>query len=57
MQSCFILNYGGTLIHYLQYGGKGTLGAARPQTCARGMIPLDPQLAKEHCWNKQTSSA
>ena len=47
----------GTLIHYLQYGGKGTLGAARPQTCARGMIPLDPQLAKEHSWNKQTSSA
>ena len=36
---------------------KETLGAARPQTCARGMIPLDPQLANEHRWNKQTISA
>ena len=28
------------------FPGGVTLGAARPQTCARGMIPLDPQMAK-----------
>jgi len=34
------------LILLFNTSGKETLGATRPQTCARGMIPLDPQLAK-----------
>ena len=33
-------------------GNKETLGAARPQTCARVLRTLDPQLANEHSWNK-----
>ena len=36
---------------------EDTLGAARPQTCARAVTALDPQLANESSWEKQTSSA
>ena len=46
----------GPLIHYLQLEERERWGLRAPQTCARGMIPLDPQLANEHSWNKQTSS-
>ena len=34
-----------------------TLGAARPQTCAKAVTALDPQLAIVRCRDKQTSSA
>ena len=34
-----------------------TLGAARPQTCARAVTALDPQLAILRCQDKQPSSA
>ena len=36
---------------------ENTLGAARPQTCARVLRTLDPQLANERSWEKLTSSA
>ncbi len=34
-----------------------TLGAPRAQTCARGVTPLDPHLAKELVWVFRTSTA
>jgi hypothetical protein len=33
----------------LRFDG-GTLGAPRAQTCARGVTPLDPRLAKILTW-------
>ena len=47
-------------MHEWQIGicGDGvTLGAPRAQTCARGMMPLDPLLAKLLDWVYQTSFA
>ena len=41
----FVLYYSSNCQGGIQPGKGRTLGAARPQTRARGMIPLDPQLA------------
>ena len=36
---------------------RGTLGAPRPQTCARGLNPLDPYLANKDPGKKAATSA
>ena len=41
----------------LHSAARRTLGAARAQTCARGLTPLDPLTAKMQNWYNPTFSA